>query len=512
MLHSPCSKRDVSRARSLAGSLSVYPKRRESRRVRIAAQHVVCALPQRSPLSASAGALRTAAALLLVACGAPAQRAAPDAPPVRTPAAPDSPAFRVTALTAPPATLVVDGDTSEWDAESGPANDDTESRLKEPGSFAVALTERGLAIAGHLPTGVESIRLDFRFAVPELPAVGSMTRTGEIQSPQCESDPVTGDPLPADERWRCEAPNRARAAFAESFAPRFRRLYQLRAHGRIVDATSGDDIAPVAWTAESGTESRGLRFETLIPAAELPMVATAPVDQAVIVITSADHATSHAPGETAEIAPAPPILFGPTGTVRAALFKAMDALPLWRPVVFYSPGDGNTVHHVSYAPGSGTSELEITEAQLVAPFGTVGDFTVADVFIGQPALGLLRAGKIVDVLTFERRDPRVRPESRGRGLHVYDVEDFEHETGCRTIRPRVLEIRADGTTEDVADAAAAPSGAPLCWQAATVEMKPGFTEVTIVGSAAPADEQRARPTSRTWRYDAKSGRYLVASR
>lgn len=466
----------------------------------------------RPALFARSRGAATATALLLAGCSAPARGGSAASPSFTAPAVVDALAFHVEPRATPPASFAADGDTSEWEERSREVGGAAPPSLDDPGSFAVALNERGLALAGHLPDGVEAIRIELQFAVPDLPTVGSMTRTGEIRPPQCEIDLATGEPLPADVRWRCEAPNRARDALAETFATRFRRAYVLRAGGRIVDAASADDVAPVAWSAARSSQPRGTRFEAIIPPGELPMVATAPVDGARVDIAPIGRGASSMRGAAAEIAPASPISFGPGGAVRARLFQVMELMPLWRPVVFYSPAGGNTVHHVGYAPGSGTSELEIADKQLVVPIGTVGDLTVADVFVGQPALGLLRGEEMIDVLTFESRDREVPPEKRGRGLHVYDIDDVEHENGCRTIRPHILEIRADATSEDVADAEVGPTEARPCWRSATVQVNRGFTEITVAGEASRMDEQHARRLSVTWRYDARSGRYVVVAR
>ena len=320
----------------------------------------------------------------VAACGA----APPDPVTVHTKpggsAGPDAPADAAPSIlqvgwVATPAQPVIDGDIAEW----GP--------LPEGAAVVLSATKDG----GHLVASLSGASKDgvwilLSSAVDPLPELGGFSRDGSFYKHECL------DSLEPAEAAACKEVVTRHAAFVAAREAEFERLFRLEKDGlRQVGKSGSLEPVPSAVVA-SKAKGEGMTVEVKLPLSAFPRFTQAPVSD--LYLAAVPGPAAKAPKieveQRQQVMEGEGIRFEPYGELRE-----MARTKVFRDGFSYHPSEPNVVEIVSYPDREfGGTHLDRYERVLWEPVAKLGDVEVGTVQLEDRYLGILKAGKVLDLV------------------------------------------------------------------------------------------------------------------
>ncbi len=459
-----------------------------------------------------AAARPIAAALLVAACSGPAV-----APQNATPSAEG--AYRA-AVVPEPQSLRLDGQLDEWPAAASPH------------VLWVAFSESQLTVAASLVGPAEQVEFALATVVPSLPPIGWSQRGGSTyeltaegcqyeQVPLAEAHWARGNPNPPEVASACLQVLARQQAFREQFSARFVRRFRLTVRG--VEELQGEQVRPLDGARFEASEGA---IEVQLPLASLPELAQSPLS--VVFLAVGREAESLPPPTQMEspgwsrFALAPPMRFGPSAELLAAVLRASDESPRTR--LSYHPSQPERLHAVQLEqlerPWEGSPPAGIPEAiasavppdrprllqeerALLEPLASFGQVSLGLTAGHEPHLASLMGEELRGFEPFPRPSGVVR---RGDELHV-----LAFEAHCTAELPaeqavpiwRAIAVRPDGSLRlDVADDGVDPCGVASPWDGPPTPFSAAdFESFGLRGT------RDRKPQTVIWRWNAGEARY-----
>lgn len=439
------------------------------------------------------------------------------------------------ALRALPEKLALDGDVEEWGLDA-----------KTPG-VAVGVDRERVVVAlswGQAAPSVLSLAL--ANPAPALPSIGWSQRGGtthELSAESCEYEQVplveagwsNGERHPPEVQKACLAVLARYERQGDEYRERFVR--RLRVEGEAVALV--DARGARAAFAGAKTKARGSSAEIELPLSALPELNQAPLSyllgvavlgelsEALRAVPRAEHPSY---GETPPLAEgwarlelATPVGFGPQPALLAAAFaepaSVMNGgLMAQRSYAPHEPGtirvvsvpdvavaDGGPAPNVPGAIGAPTAPdrpaLSIDEEPLSVPLHSFGEVSVV---LSLGSVVTLRGDRVVSETGFSTPDDIYR---RGADLHLflYDPGGYDWAYGFSPPAWRVLAIKPDGSTEEVADEGVDFPGMHDAWDDAPKTFHdPTWLRFGMSG------KRKGGPKLVAWKWEPAKARYVVS--